>query len=70
MPSAKISDGRQARRTIRDGNRTNEIIKRLRALFSKRDLAIESMDLNEATREVVALSLSEFGGPSLPTTCR
>jgi C4-dicarboxylate-specific signal transduction histidine kinase len=49
-----------ARRTIRDGNRANEVIKRLRALFSKKDLTIESVDLNEATREVIALSLNEF----------
>jgi PAS domain S-box-containing protein len=49
-----------ARRTIRDGNRANEIIKRLRALFGKKDLTIESVDLNEATREIVALSSSEF----------
>ena len=49
-----------ARRTIRDGNRAHEVIKRLRALFSKKDLTIESVDLNEATREVIALSLSEF----------
>ena len=49
-----------ARRTIRDGNRAHEVIKRLRALFSKKDLTIEPVDLNEATREVIALSLSEF----------
>lgn len=49
-----------ARRTIRDGNRANEVIKRLRALFSKSDLMIESVDLNEAAREVIALSLSEL----------
>ena len=49
-----------ARRTIRDGNRANEVIKRLRALFGKKELTIESVDLNEATREVIALSLSEF----------
>jgi PAS domain S-box-containing protein len=49
-----------ARRTIRDGNRAADVITRLRALFSKKDAAIEPMDLNEATREVVALSLSEL----------
>ena len=49
-----------ARRTIRDGNRANEVIKRLRALFGKKELTIEPVDLNEATREVIALSLSEF----------
>jgi signal transduction histidine kinase len=45
-----------ARRTIRDGNRASEVITRLRALFSKKDISMESLDLNEATREVIALS--------------
>ncbi len=49
-----------ARRTIRDGNRASEVILRLRALFSRKEFALESLDLNEATREVVALSLSEL----------
>jgi PAS domain S-box-containing protein len=49
-----------ARRTIRDGHRASDVIKRLRALFSKRDAASELVDLNEATREVIALSLSEL----------
>jgi PAS domain S-box-containing protein len=56
-----IEDARAtAQRTIRDGNRASEIIKRLRALFTKKDLTIESVDLNEATREVIALSSSEI----------
>jgi len=49
-----------ARRTIRDGDRAAAVITRLRALFSKKDATIESVDLNEATREVIALSLSEL----------
>jgi signal transduction histidine kinase len=49
-----------ARRTIRDGNRASEVIARLRALFKKKEVAAESIDLNEATREVIALSLSEL----------
>jgi signal transduction histidine kinase len=48
------------RRTIRDGNRASEVITRLRALFSKKEATIESVDLNEATREVIALSLNEL----------
>ena len=36
------------------------MITRLRALFSKKEFTIEPLDLNEATREVVALSLSEL----------
>ena len=49
-----------ARRMIRDGNRASEVIARLRALFSKKSATTQSMDLNEAIREIVALSLSEL----------
>jgi signal transduction histidine kinase len=49
-----------ARRTIRDSNRASDVITRLRALFSKKDTIAERVDLNEATREVIALSLSEL----------
>jgi C4-dicarboxylate-specific signal transduction histidine kinase len=49
-----------ARRTIRDGNRASDVITRLRALFSKREFTLESLDLNEAAREVVALSSNDL----------
>jgi PAS domain S-box-containing protein len=49
-----------ARRTIRDGNRASDVITRLRTLYSKKEPSPEPMDLNEATREVTALSLSEI----------
>ena len=49
-----------ARRTIRDGNRASDVITRLRALFSKKDSIAERVDLNDATREVIALSLSDL----------
>lgn len=49
-----------AKRTIRDGNRASEVIARLRALFGKKNAVNESVDLNEAAREVIALSLSEL----------
>ena len=45
-----------ARRTIRDANRVSDVITRLRELYSKKEAAAESVDLNEATREVIALS--------------
>ncbi len=48
------------RRTIRDANRASEVITRLRALFSKKDTAVETVSLNEATREVIALSSTEL----------
>ena len=49
-----------ARRTIRDGNRASDVITRLRALFSRKEATVEPMDLNDAAREVIALSLSEL----------
>ncbi|MGA2100043.1 MAG: PAS domain S-box protein [Candidatus Sulfotelmatobacter sp.] len=49
-----------ARRTIRDGNRAAEVIARLRALYGKKAPVTESVDLNEAAREVLALSLSDL----------
>lgn len=49
-----------ARRTIRDGNRASDVIKRLRALFAKKSVTTEDVDLNEAAREVVAMLLGEL----------
>ena len=48
------------RRTLRDGNRASEVIKRLRALFGQKTTALEPVDLNEAAREVIALSLDRL----------
>jgi PAS domain S-box-containing protein len=47
-------------RTMRDANRASDVIKRLRALYSKRDPSPELMDLNQATREVISLSVSDL----------
>ena len=49
-----------ARRTIRDGNRAADVIARLRALFSKKPAAAETVDLNELTREVLSLVFSDL----------
>ncbi len=49
-----------ARRTIRDGHRASDVITRLRSLFAKKDAGTEPVNLNEATREVLALSSSEL----------
>ena len=49
-----------ARRTVRDGNRAADIIKRLRTLFAKRDSTNEPVDLNAAAREILALSSSDL----------
>ena len=48
------------RRAIRDGNRASDVISRLRALFCEKEVAAEPVDLNEAIREVIALSLSDL----------
>ena len=45
-----------SRRTIRDGNRAAHVITRLLGLFTGRSVAFEPVDLNEAVREVIALS--------------
>jgi PAS domain S-box-containing protein len=49
-----------ARRTIRDGQRASDVIKRLRALFGNKDSAAEPVDLNDAAREVIALASSDL----------
>lgn len=48
------------RRTIRDGNRASDVITRLRELFKKKDGAAELVDLNDAAREVIELSLTQL----------
>jgi PAS domain S-box-containing protein len=55
-------DGAQetAQRTIRDGNRASDVITRLRTLFSKKQIEVEPLDLNEAAREVIALLSGEL----------
>lgn len=56
-----IEGAREAvRRTMRDGNRASGVVARVRALFRKQEPASESVDLNDATREVVRLSLVEI----------
>jgi nitrogen-specific signal transduction histidine kinase/DNA-binding transcriptional LysR family regulator len=49
-----------ARRTIRDANRASDVISRLRILFSNKELSPESMNLNEAAREVITLLSDEL----------
>ncbi len=49
------------RRTIRDANRASEVIGHLRALFGKKkEITKETVDLNEAAREVVTLSRKQL----------
>ncbi|MDP9811514.1 PAS domain S-box-containing protein [Rhizobium tibeticum] len=49
-----------ARRSLRDGNRASEVITRLRGLVQKKDRAVERVDLNELSREVLALAAPEL----------
>ncbi len=49
-----------AQRTIRDGNRASDVIQRLRTLFSKKQIDVEQLDLNETAREVIALLSGEL----------
>jgi PAS domain S-box-containing protein len=59
--SLNLDGAREAvRRTMRDGNRAADVIARLRALFNKNEPVSEPVDLNEATREVIALSHGEL----------
>ena len=56
-----LADAREAvKRTIRDGKRAADVIARLRALFNKHEIVTEAVDLNDATREVIALSLGDL----------
>jgi signal transduction histidine kinase len=56
-----VDDAREtARRIIDDGNRASDVITRLRVLFSKKECALVPVNLNEATSEVIALSLSDL----------
>lgn len=47
-------------RILRDSNRVSDVITRLRALFSTDELVLESLDLNEVVREVIALLLGDL----------
>jgi len=49
-------------RAIRDGNRASEVISRLRTLFSRNQINVEPLDLNDAAREVIALLSDELRG--------
>jgi PAS domain S-box-containing protein len=49
-----------AERTIRDGNRASEVIKRLRAMFAADPHRFEPVDLHDAVREVLALCNTEI----------
>ncbi|HEY3252862.1 MAG TPA: ATP-binding protein [Polyangiaceae bacterium] len=49
-----------AQRTIRDGQRAAEVLKRLRDLFARKPPRNEPLDLNDAAREILLLTSSEL----------
>ena len=49
-----------ARRTIRDSERASDLVRRLRTVFGKKLERTESVDLNEVTRDAIALVRSEL----------
>jgi C4-dicarboxylate-specific signal transduction histidine kinase len=49
-----------AQRTLRDARRAADVLQRLRLMFARKESVTELVDLNEAAREVLALSSSEF----------
>jgi predicted ATPase/signal transduction histidine kinase len=49
-----------ARRSIRDAKRAADIISRLRALFAKKQVRIDPVDLNDASREVISLATRDL----------
>jgi PAS domain S-box-containing protein len=59
-PPNVVGAAETVRRTIRDANRATEVIKRLRAMFAKKAPTMEIVDLNDAAREVIALSSGEL----------
>jgi PAS domain S-box-containing protein len=59
--SPDIEEARQAlARIVRDGNRASEVINRIRALFRKLPSRRDRLDINEAVREVIALTDSNM----------
>lgn len=48
------------RRVLRDSDRASKVVVRLCAMFSNKDDAFDAVDLNQATREVLALSIGDL----------
>lgn len=60
LDAHKLEEARRsASRVIAEGHRASEIISRIRALVKKAPLRMESLDVNETIREVIALAHSE-----------
>lgn len=59
-PPSLDGAGAAARRALRDVDRANDLVARLRMLVAKKDVTFESLDLNDAIRATVALFSSEL----------
>jgi signal transduction histidine kinase/PAS domain-containing protein len=60
LDAHKLEEARRsASRVIAEGHRASEIISRIRALVKKAPARMESLDVNETIREVIALAQSE-----------
>ncbi|HXM04055.1 MAG TPA: ATP-binding protein, partial [Chthoniobacterales bacterium] len=58
--SPNLEEARESiRRIIRDGNRSSDVVSRMRTLFKKAYTATESLDINDAIEEVVTLTERE-----------
>jgi PAS domain S-box-containing protein len=59
-PSPDLEEARQAfARIVKDGNRAGDVITRIRALIKKAPRRKDRLDMNEAIREVIALTRGE-----------
>jgi len=59
--SPNLAEAREAiRRIVRDGNRANDVISRMRALFKKAPAGKEPVDINEVVQEVLVLAQTEL----------
>jgi PAS domain S-box-containing protein len=58
--SPNLEEARESiRRIVRDGNRSSDVVSRMRTLFKKAYTATESLDINDAIEEVVTLTERE-----------
>ncbi|EPE96345.1 PAS domain-containing sensor histidine kinase [Rhizobium grahamii] len=61
MNPPEVESARETiRRTIRDASRATEVTDRIRALYSKSDPVVETVDLNEIAQEVIGFSHSDL----------
>jgi NO-binding membrane sensor protein with MHYT domain len=63
LETPRLDEARAAvERIVRDGNRANEVIQRIRALAKKNPTLMVSLDINEVIREAIVLVQREVSG--------